>query len=477
MSFNSPQFLVFFPVVAAVALVLRGGPRRAWLLAASYLFYASWDWRYLGLIVFSTAVDYAVGRLLGRAGGAWDRRAVRQTLLGVSLTANLGLLAYFKYHNFFLAAAADLTGEASWAGWSHRWLLPVGISFYTFQTLSYTVDVYRRAMPAEPDPVRFALYVGFFPQLVAGPIVRAADFLPQLRRDPGGAAPGDPAAAARRVRSGLALMGTGLVKKVLFADLLAGLGVDAVFADPAAHSAGDLLLALYGYAFQIYFDFSGYSDVAVGAARVLGFELPENFRRPYLAASPGEFWRRWHITLSTWLRDYLYIPLGGSRGGRWFTRRNLMVTMVLGGLWHGAAYNFLLWGVWHGALLVLSPRGGRTETLAGWRRAGGVLLTFHLVLIGWLLFRVPRLADLAVWWDVLSAGASGGGWGPTLDPAFAGLVAASAAAHLIPKAAAERGRAAVAGLPAPISGAVAAGLLVILLAGTIGSPAFIYFQF
>ncbi|HKX46709.1 MAG TPA: MBOAT family O-acyltransferase, partial [Planctomycetota bacterium] len=380
MNFDSPEFLVFLPAVVLAYALLAGRlrSRHALLLAASYLFYMSWSWRYAGLIAFSTLLDYAIALRLGRE----ERTRSRHLLLLASLVVNLGLLGLFKYFNFF-ADSAD--GLVHWLGldWElphHQLLLPVGISFYTFQTLSYTIDVYWRRLEPERDLVRFALFVSFFPQLVAGPIVRAADFLPQLRADRD--------ATAERVRWGLARIFRGLAKKVLVADLLASLAVDRVFAEPEAFGSLGLALALYAYAFQIYADFSGYSDIAIGAAALLGFRIPENFDRPYRARNVREFWTRWHISLSTWLRDYLYIPLGGNRGDKLRTARNLLLTMGLGGLWHGAAWNFVLWGVYHGVLLVLArgiARGGAPASAARvwFERA----VCFHLVLFGWLLFR------------------------------------------------------------------------------------------
>jgi D-alanyl-lipoteichoic acid acyltransferase DltB (MBOAT superfamily) len=272
----------------------------------------------------------------------------------------------------------------------HELLLPIGISFYTFQTLSYTIDLYRRRIPVERNLLRFAVYVSFFPQLVAGPIVRASHFLPQLRSAP--------RVDRERFCGGLALVFQGLFKKIVIADLLAELGVDAVFARPDAYSSWDLLLALYGYAYQIYNDFSGYSDIAIGTARMLGFNIPDNFDRPYLSQNLREFWTRWHISLSTWLRDYLYISLGGNRRRPLRVRFNLLATRVLGGLWHGAAFNFVLWGAYHGLLLVvyrllervLPEDGGGSRA----RPFVQTVLFFHLVAFGWIIFRAESLAHL-----------------------------------------------------------------------------------
>jgi D-alanyl-lipoteichoic acid acyltransferase DltB (MBOAT superfamily) len=348
----------------------------------------------------------------------------------------------------------------------HRLLLPVGISFYTFQTLSYTIDVWRRELPVERDLVRFALFVSFFPQLVAGPIVRAADFLPQLQRPP--------ALDDNRVRAGLVRIFRGLFKKVIFADLLANLGVDAVFANPTGYSTLELLLALYGYAYQIYNDFSGYSDIAIGSAALLGYHIPENFNRPYLSRNVREFWTRWHISLSTWLRDYLYIPLGGNRGK---TTRNLMITMLLGGLWHGAALNFVLWGAYHGILLVFSRgldrRASEKSVATPLRIAGERTLCFHLVLFGWLLFRTSGWANFTAF----TGGLAELDFGMSLDPLYVVVLAAAATVHLYPKQRIESGLERLWRLPAPVQGALFAALVLFFCGMTLKSPSFIYFQF
>lgn len=345
-------------------------------------------------------------------------------------------------------------------------LLPVGISFYTFQTMSYSIDVYRRVIPAERDFVKFAVFVSFFPQLVAGPIVRAKDFLPQLQKRP--------PLSGERFTTGLWLVMRGLFKKVVIADMLAMLAVDRVFADPGAFGGLDLLLALYGYSFQIYNDFSGYSDVAIGVARMLGFDLAVNFNRPYLALNVRDFWTRWHISLSGWLRDYLYIALGGNRGTRFQVTRNLLITMLLGGLWHGAAWNFVLWGGWHGLLLAFSrgtTRVGGQYTLAGrvWRR----FLTFHLIAVSWLLFRVSNLTDL---WTYLKGLAH---WGTqtVVSPLYLAVLVLACVAHFTPPDLPDRLGGMAARRPLAVQGLAVAGLFWLLVGMSIGAPAFIYFQF
>jgi len=469
-NFNSPEFLIFLPVVLVLHGLLSGGPERrrhGLLLAASYLFYMSWNWRYAGLIAFSTLVDFQLGRSMA----ASTNEARRKLLLITSLSTNLGLLALFKYFNFFSDSVESVFEYfgVDLALPHHELLLPVGISFYTFQTLSYTIDLYWRRIEVEHDLTRFALFVSFFPQLVAGPIVRASEFLPQL-------------AEPRRVRAdqvqlGIARIFRGLAKKILIADLLAASLVDPVFADPAAHGSLDLALGLYAYAFQIYGDFSGYSDIAIGAALCLGYVLPDNFNRPYLSQNVREFWTRWHITLSSWLRDYLYIPLGGNRGSALRTRVNLMLTMLLGGLWHGAAANFIAWGAYHGALLMFARganrRAGQVVTSGAlvWARR---LVCFHLVLFGWLLFRVESLSDLGPYLSNLFAFSGES----RAHPMAIALLGAAAAAHIVPRDLLDRLQHRLAGdVPAVVQGALYAAAIVLFAGASLDTAAFIYFQF
>ena len=392
MLFNSIAYLSFFLVVGLLHFALPHRYRWLLLLAASYAFYMSWNAAYLGLILASTAIDYTVGRRMAKAPGPRARRG----LLLVSLVANLGMLFVFKYWGFFNDSMRALSSAAG-----VRWelpeldvLLPVGISFYTFQTLSYTIDIYRGSLQPERHLGRFALYVAFFPQLVAGPIERASRLLPQI--DVVKAWDWD------RVRSGAELFLWGLFKKVVIADRVS-IYVDAVYGNVDFHNPSSYWIATYLFAIQIYCDFSGYSDMAIGSAKILGFDLMENFRRPYFATSMTEFWRRWHISLSTWLRDYLYIPLGGNRYGVTATYRNLLVTMLLGGLWHGASWNFVIWGALHGGLLAASratlPWRDRLYSSAGvpvvLRNAVRMAITFHLACLGWIFFRAETLADSA----------------------------------------------------------------------------------
>ena len=464
MNFNSASFLIFLPTVVLIYLLVRSRerPRDLFLLMASYYFYMSWNWKYAGLIAFSTIVDYFVGLRLDRE----ERPGVRRLLLVVSLTANLGLLGIFKYYNFFMDVTDRTLSLIGFEFSAHHLnvLLPVGISFYTFQTMSYTIDLYRRKIPHEGDFIKFALFVSFFPQLVAGPIVRASEFLPQLHRVPMITRPA--------FNSGMTLVFQGLFKKIVLADLLAALAVDDVFANPAAFSSWDLYMALVGYAFQVYNDFSGYSDIAIGAARMLGFELPVNFNRPYVARDIRELWTRWHISLSTWLRDYLYFPLGGSRRGEVRTYFNLLVTFLLGGLWHGAAANYVLWGLYSGVLLMGSHamKDRRPLLKSPWLQK---VRCFHSWLIGLLIFRCASPA-LFKSYVVNLADFSGA---TVLSPLFYGILALAIVLHAPPRRWASWVRERVATAPDFMQGAVYASLLLLYLSTSLGTPAFIYFQF
>lgn len=417
MLFNTIEYLVFFGVVLSLywALPHRG---RSWLLlVAGYFFYGCWDWRFLGLLLFSTLMDYTVGLKLA----AMTHPRSRKLLLAISVSVNLGLLCFFKYFNFFAENLHELLlalGVPS-SRTTLNVILPVGISFYTFQSMSYAIDVYRRQITPTRDLLNFAVFVAFFPQLVAGPIERAAHMLPQVR------APKRFDGAA--FLGGIELILWGLFKKMFAADSVAKVA-NVVFTLPVEEQTGlQLLLGVYAFAIQIYCDFSGYSDIARGSARCLGFELMINFRCPYFAADPQEFWRRWHISLSTWLRDYLYVPLGGSRHGRWMTYRNLALTMLLGGLWHGAAWTFVIWGAFHGALLAvhrmwlewrhgsvrprphaassgseIPPPPSRSVNALAWAFASRLvrtLLFFHLICIGWVFFRAESLPQA---WGILT---------------------------------------------------------------------------
>jgi D-alanyl-lipoteichoic acid acyltransferase DltB (MBOAT superfamily) len=386
--FPTVQFAIFFPIVLALSWALMPKPTvwKPFILVASYVFYAAAGWRFVLLLAAITAINQIAALLLARR----EDERTRKWIVAGAVTLDLGLLGVFKYYSFFAQQWADAAGDLG-AGATLPLLtiaLPIGISFFTFQAISYVLDVKRRQV----QPARtldFAVYLSFFPHLVAGPIVRAREFLPQLQ------SPRDPNHVA--VGSGLSLIALGLVKKVVIADYLARALVDRVFALPQAYHAQDVLLACYGYTAQIYCDFSGYTDMAIGLALLLGFVFPQNFRSPYRATGFRDFWRRWHMTLSRFLRDDLYIPLGGSRHGRLMTYRNLMITMVLGGLWHGAAWTFVLWGAFHGlglsaehALESMRATRPRMPRLPGWLRW---LVTFNLIVFGCILFRSRSLTD------------------------------------------------------------------------------------
>jgi alginate O-acetyltransferase complex protein AlgI len=396
MLFNSLEFLIFLPIVLIGYYLLPHRGQNAFLVAASCIFYASWDWRFLFPLLFSTTTDYFCAARMEASLQRGEDSAARKKYLLTSLVTNLGLLGTFKYFNFCVDSVHDL---ATLFGLhiptpALRVILPIGISFYTFQALSYTIDVYRGKLHATRSFWDFFLAVLFFPHLVAGPIQRAANLISQVvtpRKT-----------TTTQVADGLHLIIWGYFKKVVVADGLSPL-VDQIF---GLHSVqgGETLLAVVAFAFQIYCDFSGYTDIARGVAKLFGFEFMLNFNLPYFATNPSDFWQRWHISLSTWLRDYLYIPLGGNRHGRLQICRNLMVTMVLGGLWHGAAWNFVAWGFYHGVLLVghrlATPQLEKAARIApGWLQTPWLLLRiavmFGLTCYGWLLFRARSFGQIA----------------------------------------------------------------------------------
>ncbi len=390
MLFNSVSFVFFALAVYSIYSILKHRPQNTFLLAASYFFYGCWDWRFLALIFITTLTDFLCSGKIYAAGGG-TRKAKRFVFLSVFV--NLGILGFFKYFNFFEDSAIHLLSllgmEAN--GVTLKIILPVGISFYTFQSLSYTIDVYRGKLKPTHNFFDYALYVSFFPQLVAGPIERATHLLPQVENPR--------TVTYDNVREGAWLILLGYFKKVVIADNFANIAT-AVFNNPGDHHGLAVLIGVYAFAFQIYGDFSGYSDIARGIAKLMGFDLMLNFRMPYFATNPQDFWRRWHISLSTWLRDYLYVPLGGSKGGTFKTYRNLLLTMLLGGLWHGAAWNFVLWGAYQGLLLVAHRRSlGKTkhkidDTLDV--HLVKMFIMFHFTCFGWILFRINSLSDLSI---------------------------------------------------------------------------------
>jgi alginate O-acetyltransferase complex protein AlgI len=395
MLFCSQPFLIFFSAVFLVYWLTPWREVRVWvLLLASYYFYMRWNHQLAALVTATSFVDYVLARLVERAPSTFHKRFY----LILSLVMNLGLLVYFKYANFFIASFCDALRAANVTVSLPvlQVILPVGISFYTFEAINYMVDVYRGKMKAERNVAHFLLFILFFPHLIAGPIVRARDFLCQINRRKRW--------SWARLHLGAQLFLLGVFKKLVLADHMASF-VDPVFADPHAYNSSTCWLSLVAYALQIYGDFSGYSDMALGTAHLLGYKLAVNFNMPYLAANIAEFWRRWHISLSSWLRDYLFIPLGGSRGDSRQTARNLLLTMTLGGLWHGANWTFIVWGVLHGTFLIIH-RAFRAycETRAALDRTlrsvpGTVLrmgITFLCAILGWVLFRSTSLSQAGV---------------------------------------------------------------------------------
>ncbi len=400
MLFNTPQFAVFFLVVLGLYTLVPRGARQGLLLASSIVFYALWLPAYLLLLLLDVGVNYALLRGI--------ERGVRPRLhLTLSVTFTLGLLATFKYAAMAVTTLAPVLAVAQATPPSvPDIILPLGISFYSFQIIALAVDAHRGAHPPLPGFARYALFVSFFPQLIAGPILRGSELLPQLEH--GGVQDID------RSRRGLWLIATGLAKKMILADWLLAPFVDMAFDPHAIGSAPFNWIGLYSFAFQIYFDFSGYCDIARGLACLLGFELPLNFAEPYLSRSPREFWRRWHITLSRWLADYLYIPLGGNRAGACRTQRNLLLTMLLGGLWHGAAWTFVLWGGLHGLLLIVARAFAwstpDTDAPIGRRDWLRIALLFHLTCIGWVFFRAESAEHAMRFIADLFAGGAPHGW-------------------------------------------------------------------
>ena len=472
MAFNSIHFLVFFPTVLAVSWMLRRNmvARLGFLLAASYYFYMSWNVAYAGLIFGSTLLDFVAAKRMHTLEGS-----ARRNWLIASLAGNLGVLFAFKYYNFFVESVGALfpSSPISLGQTTHSLLLPVGISFYTFQSLSYSIDVYRKRLEPADSFLKFALFVSFFPQLVAGPIVRASCFLPQLDCKP--------KFDDRRATKALGRMLLGAFKKVCIADVLGSTIVDVAFADAAGQSSFGLLLAMYAYAFQIYYDFSGYSDMAIGAAGMMGFDLPENFRHPFRATSARNFWHRWHISLSTWLRDYLFIPLGGSRGSTLATARNLAIVMVLGGLWHGAAWGFVIWGALHGMLLgvgrlfqtVAKIDPDRTDQPMA-SRVVRIAVTFHLVAICFVVFRAASLSDA---WAFFSTMVTSGATRISIPPLGCVVLVTAMGLEWLPTNWLAFPAQTYLRLPSPLqAGAIVAGLLAFSVLGGSAQP-FIYFQF
>lgn len=483
MLFPTLEFGIFFLIVFTVSWAMRWtpDPRKWFLVGASYFFYGWWDWRFTLLLFGTTLINYLGGLALART----ERASLRKFIVGATVAVDLGVLAFFKYYDFFLTS---LDGVLTTLGLERdlpfmEVILPIGISFFTFQGISYVVDVYRGHIQAERSLLDVMLFKSFFPQLVAGPIVRAADFIPQLHA---------PARLTREhVAVGTVLILTGLAKKMVIANYLATELVDPVFFDPTAVGALDLLVGIYGYAIQIYCDFSGYSDIAIGVAALLGYRFRSNFDQPYRASSLQDFWRRWHISLSTWLRDYLYIPLGGNRHGEAQRYRNLFLTMFLGGLWHGAAWTFIFWGSFHGAMLgferwarkkldeFVPPHADEPGLFA---RAGnfaqhvvGVVWTFHLVCFAWIFFRADSFGTA---WDYVKGF---GDWtmaNEHVTPFLVGLIALGLLFQFTPRDLGRELALSLRALPSPALGLLLGfGILAVWAMAPEGVAPFIYFQF
>ncbi|MHB8466400.1 MAG: MBOAT family O-acyltransferase [Acidimicrobiales bacterium] len=465
MLFPTIDFAIFFVVVFTASWALRPWPTpwKLMILAASFVFYGWWNWHFVALLIASIAINH-VGATLA-AGLRTD--GGRRRAMAATIVADVGLLGWFKYYGFF---SVNVTNGLHTLGLGSSFpvldvALPVGISFFTFMGISYVVDSYRRVI--EPAPLLdAAVYLAFFPHLVAGPIVRGSELLPQI---------GARRVRAERVDASRAawLIMAGLAKKVVISSFIARVIVDPVFALPGRHSALEVLVGVYGYAVQIYADFSGYTDIAIGIALLLGFDFPNNFDAPYTAVSMQDFWRRWHITLSSWLRDYLYIPLGGNRGPEWRTALNIMVTMFIAGLWHGAAWTFVVWGLFHGTAQVagrLRRRSGAPSRPLWVSR----LVTFHLVCLGWVLFRAASFHDAQL---VLSRLAHPGA-APLVTPLVLATIAVSIASQYVSLDTVRAAQRRLGDLVPAAQGAILAGALFLITAlGPQGVAPFIYYRF
>ena len=467
MLFPTIEFAIFFAVVFAVtwALNRQNTAKKAFLVAASYFFYGFWSVHYLAILAGSSAFNWALALLIGKLEG---RARLGALLFGVA--ANLALLGYFKYFNFFVASFVNAFAAIG-VPLSLPFVevaLPIAISFLTFHALSYIIDVYRGVLKPTRSLLDILFYISFFPHLVAGPIVRAKNFLAQTV--------GPPNPADILLGASVILIVGGLFKKVVVANYLGTEFVDPIFQHPTGQSRLDLLLGMYAYGLQIYCDFSAYTDIAIGVANLLGYQFPQNFNQPYRALSVQDFWRRWHMTLSAWLRDYLYIPLGGNRGGRLATYRNILITMGLGGLWHGANWNFVIWGLLHGLALVVERALGLTNgERRRWPAWLAWLVTLHFVCLTWVFFRSPTLGDSMDYFRTLFLG---GGSGTLLTPLVAAMFFFGALSQVIPPqwwSRAERWydeASLIVKIALP-----ALAILAVAMAAPSGVAPFIYFQF
>ncbi|MFN4091844.1 MAG: MBOAT family O-acyltransferase [Brevundimonas sp.] len=467
MLFPTLAFGVFFLFVyfTAWSLDRENGRRKLFLLLASWFFYAQWDWRFVALLIASAILNWGVAALIART----DESRKRKWLVALGVLVNLLILGFFKYYGFFVEQMADLLTRV---GWERdlpllQIVLPVGISFFTFQGISYVVDVHRRTTPPAKSLLDVMLLMSFFPHLVAGPIVRASDLLSQFDRVP--------RLSRAMATHGMLLIVWGLFKKTVIASELSVRLVDPVFFDPTAYGALDIAAAVYGYAVQIYCDFSAYSDMAIGIAALLGYSFPRNFDQPYRASSMQQFWRRWHISLSSWLRDYLYVPLGGGKKGLVSSCINVFITMLLGGLWHGAAWTFVAWGALHGGVQVIERLGRKAF---GDRKVIptvlGVLITFHIVCLGWILFRAEN-------WDIAVSMLQGlGRFAPAMmvTPLLLTLIVGGLAMHWLPPRAIEGVAERLKTAPS-LTLAILVGVAFLLVEAVRpdGVAPFIYFQF
>lgn len=469
--FPTFEFAVFFSLTFVVSWILRPRPIawRLFILGASYVFYGWWDPRFILLLVASTIGNQLAAVAIART----EQETTRRAILGAAVALNLAVLGFFKYYAFFVSSFTD---GLSKLGLSQnppllRVILPVGISFFTFQALSYVIDTYRR--DTEPAPLLdFAVYLSFFPHLVAGPIVRARELLPQLNET------ADP----RRIEASLALrlIFAGLFKKVVISSFLASAIVDPVFANPRLSPNLELLFAIYAYAIQIYADFSGYTDIAIGCALLLGLRFPQNFDAPYAALSIQAFWRKWHMTLSFWLRDYLYIPLGGNHGGERRMERNMLLTMVIGGLWHGAAWTFIVWGAIHGVALIAERRWNlyqkaRNVEPKSYSPVLRWLVTFHVVCFAWVFFRAESFGKAG---EILTGLLTRWGTGTLVKPMLIFVIVAMIASQFVPTHSVDKAQVVFSRAAPAVQGiALALGFLVIDALGPVGVAPFIYFQF
>lgn len=472
MLFNTPQFGVFLFVVFFLYWMTRGNRamRYSFLLACSYYFYMCWNVKYLGLILFSTLLDFILGRAIFEAPGVGRKKLY----LTLSILGNLGVLGTFKYFNFFaenVNTLGSLIGLEPFAPHLSV-LLPVGISFYTFQTMSYTIEIYKGKLEPCPNIIEFALFVSFFPQLVAGPIVRASEFIPQLDREP--------ELSDNRISSGIYTIVKGLFKKMIIGDYIAILFVDKVFANPAAYGPLTILLAAHGFRLQIYGDFAGYSDIAIGSARLLGFDLPINFKAPYKATSFPDYWRRWHLTMAAWFRDFVYYPLGGSRKGNFRAYINLLLTMAAVGLWHGASWTFVSWGMFYGVILTITrfvnrrrkDTGPREQTLG--QKAFGFLFVFNLLVIPNILFRAESMSDVGIMFQKMF---SLSGWELDIPPTVLFVLVLGYGTHFLPELWKQKIEEYFCRAPALAQAVFVGALLGAFIILSFGGNPFYYFQF